>query len=102
VVQEVLEIVLMLSPIVPHVCHAAVAGAGPRWRADRRALAGSPTPRRWPQDTVEMVVQVNGKLRGRISVPAGAGEAAVRAAALAEERRVQRFVAGMRQPAQGP
>ena len=44
--------------------------------ADEAALAA---------DAVEIVVQVNGKVRGRISVPAGAGEDAVKAAALAEE-----------------
>ena len=38
-----------------------------------------------------MVVQVNGKLRGQISVPVDAGDEAIRAAALAEES-VRRFV----------
>ena len=35
---------------------------------------------------MEIVVQVNGKLRARIAVPAGAGEAEVRSAALAGSR----------------
>jgi len=52
-------------------------------RADAAALA---------QDTHEIVVQVNGKLRGRISVAVNADEAAVRAAALADAQ-VRRFVA---------
>ena len=52
---------------------------------DREALA---------QDTVEIVVQVNGKLRGRIAVPAGAEQPAVLALALADAD-VQRFVAGV-------
>ena len=55
----------------------------------------------WPQpdpaalvaDTVEIVVQVNSKVRGRGTVATGAGEADVKAAALADEN-VQRFVAG--------
>jgi leucyl-tRNA synthetase len=93
VVQEAYEIVtIALSPIVPHVCHAlwqalghATALIDERWpQPDAAALA---------QDTVTMVVQVNGKLRGQISVPVDAGEEAIRAAALAEES-VQRFVAG--------
>ena len=75
--QEALEIaVLCLSPIVPHVTPCAVAGAGAiralwrsRWRkADPAALV---------QDLVEVVVQVNGKLRGRISVPPGAPDEAI-------------------------
>ena len=91
--QEALEIiVLVLAPIVPHVCHALWHALG-----HERAIVDE----RWPvvdtaalvQDTVELVVQVNGKLRGRIQVAAGADEATVRAAALGEEQ-VSRFVAG--------
>jgi leucyl-tRNA synthetase len=37
------------------------------------------------QDLVEIVVQVNGKLRGRLSVPPDAGEERLREAALADE-----------------
>jgi leucyl-tRNA synthetase len=73
------------------VCHALWQALGSttalvdeRWpAADAAALA---------QDTHEIVVQVNGKLRGRISVAVNADEAAVRAAALADER-VRKFVA---------
>ena len=90
--QEALEIaVLVLAPITPHVCHALWQGLGwhtalidERWPAvDAAALA---------QDTHEIVVQVNGKLRGHVTVPVGSDEATVRAAALADER-VQRFIA---------
>jgi leucyl-tRNA synthetase len=90
--QEALALaVLMLSPITPHVCHAL-------WLA-----LGHTQPlidERWPvpesqalvQDTHAIVVQVNGKLRAHISVPASADEAAVRAAALAHDN-VRKFVA---------
>ena len=93
VVQEAFEIAtITLSPIVPHVCHALWASLG---------HAGALIDQRWPQpdpaalaqDAVTMVVQVNGKLRGQISVPVDAAEETIRAAALAEES-VQRFVAG--------
>jgi leucyl-tRNA synthetase len=43
------------------------------------------------QATHEIVVQVNGKLRGHVTVAAGADEAAVRAAALADPH-VQKFI----------
>jgi leucyl-tRNA synthetase len=91
--QEALEIaVLSLSPIIPHVCHALwmelghrTAVVNERWpKVDESALV---------QDTVEIVVQVNGKLRSRIAVPVGADEAAVREAAVADEQ-VQKFIAG--------
>jgi leucyl-tRNA synthetase len=67
------------------------------------AIAGertAPVDERWPEadpaalveDVVEIVVQVNGKLRGRISVAAGADKEAISALALADEN-VRRFVA---------
>ncbi len=91
--QEALEIItLVLSPIIPHVCHALWHALG-----YERAVVDEPWPKvdesALVQDTVEIVVQVNGKLRGRIHVAAGADEAAVREAALADEQ-VGRFVAG--------
>jgi leucyl-tRNA synthetase len=93
VVQEALEIaVLVLSPVVPHACHAL-------WR--ELGHSGAIVDQRWPEPdtraleraTVEVVVQVNGKLRGRVTVPAGADEATVREAALADAN-VQRFMEG--------
>jgi len=89
--QEALEhVVLMLSPIVPHICHElwSVLGHGTeianqRWPvADESALVA---------DSIQIIVQVNGKLRARIEVPADADKDAVQAAALADEN-VQRFV----------
>jgi leucyl-tRNA synthetase len=88
---EALEIaVLCLSPMVPHICHALWHALG-----HETALIDE----RWPQpeaaalvqQTVELIVQVNGKLRGRVQVAAGADEAAARAAALADAD-VCRFV----------
>jgi leucyl-tRNA synthetase len=90
--QEALQTaVLVLSPIIPHVCHALWRGLG-----KTTALIDE----RWPlpdagalvQDTHELVVQVNGKLRGHVTVPVNSDEATVRAAALADER-VKRFIA---------
>jgi leucyl-tRNA synthetase len=91
--QEALELaVLALAPIVPHITHELWRALGhvralidETWpEPDREALA---------QDTVEIVVQVNGKLRGRIAVPAGAEQPAVLAVALADAD-VRRFLAG--------
>ncbi|MCH7821417.1 MAG: leucine--tRNA ligase [Proteobacteria bacterium] len=91
VVQEALEaVVLMLSPIVPHACHALWSVLGHEtpvidmaWpKADEQALV---------REVIEIVVQVNGKLRGRISVPTDADNDAVSAQALADPN-VQRFV----------
>jgi leucyl-tRNA synthetase len=90
---EALEIaVLVLSPIVPHICHSLWFSLGhtsavidERWpEPDARALA---------QTMVELVVQVNGKLRARIQLPVGAPREHAQEAALADPG-VQRFVAG--------
>ncbi len=91
VMQEALEAVtLMLAPIVPHITHAM-------WQALGHADAVIDQP--WPvadesalvRDVVELVVQVNGKLRGRIQVAASAGKEEIEQLALTEEN-VQRFV----------
>ncbi len=93
VMQEALEAaVLLLAPVIPHVAHslwqqlghsdAAVAAPWPV--ADEAALV---------KDSVELVVQVNGKLRGRISVPANASKADIEAAALADEN-ARRYIEG--------
>jgi leucyl-tRNA synthetase len=93
VVQESLElVVLMLAPITPHISHTL-------WQALGHAEAV--VDARWPaideaamkQDKIELMVQVNGKLRSKIAVAADADQAAVEAIAFAEEN-VQRFTEG--------
>jgi len=91
VMQEALEIaVLGLSPMIPHVTHALWHALG-----HRTALIDEPwTPvdaAALQTSTIAMVVQVNGKLRGHISVAVGAAEDAIRAAALADPH-VQKFI----------
>ena len=90
---EALEaVVLMLSPIVPHICHAL-------WEK-----LGHSTPlidQSWPQvdesalemDLIEMVVQVNGKLRARVAVPTEADKVEIEKLAVADAN-VQRFIDG--------
>jgi leucyl-tRNA synthetase len=83
--------VLVLAPITPHVCHALWQALGNRQPlVDTRWPA--PDPQALAQDTHQIVVQVNGKLRGHITVAVDADEAAVRAAALADAH-VAKFVA---------
>jgi leucyl-tRNA synthetase len=91
--QEALEAAaLLLSPIVPHVCEALWAELKPGTRLLDQA---------WPKadesaltvDEIELVVQINGKLRGSIRVPAGADKAAIEAAAQASEA-AQKQLAG--------
>ena len=85
-------ITLLLSPIVPHVAESLWTALGHK---------GSVLKARWPapdqealkRDTLELVVQVNGKLRGRINVPADAPREQLEQAAL-NEPSVQPFVQG--------
>ncbi|MNF49498.1 Leucine--tRNA ligase [compost metagenome] len=91
--QEGLEAVaLLLAPITPHISHALWQQLGhaepiidATWpQIDQAALV---------QDSLTLVVQVNGKLRGEIQVAASASREEVEAAARANEN-VLRFTAG--------
>ncbi len=93
VLQEAFDtLVLLLSPLAPHVCEelwrhlghqdSVLRAAWPQWDEDATA-----------QDTVALAVQVNGKVRSHITVPSGADAAAIQAAALADAK-VQSYLNG--------
>ena len=91
--QEALEaIVLMLAPIVPHICHQLWLDLG-----HQEALVTASWPQvdesALEQDSIELVVQVNGKLRGKISVSAQASSEEIQALALSDEQAI-RFIDG--------
>ncbi|KAF0849353.1 leucine--tRNA ligase [Nocardia caishijiensis] len=78
-------LVLMLAPLAPHIAeelwerlgHTASLAHGPFPTADPALLVA---------DSVEYPIQVKGKVRSRIQVPADADPAAIEAAALADEK----------------
>jgi leucyl-tRNA synthetase len=91
--EEGMSILLrLLSPITPHLCHHL-------WRELKFGEDVMQAP--WPevdpkaleQDEVELVVQVNGKLRGSIRVPRQADKSTIENLAMANAN-VQKFVAG--------
>ncbi len=93
VAHEALEIAVMcLSPMIPHVTHELWRQLGHEqalamerwWTPDAEALV---------QDAIEISVQVNGKMRARVAIPADAGEELAVQAALADAN-VQKFVDG--------
>jgi leucyl-tRNA synthetase len=93
IVQETLELsVLMLAPIVPHACHALWNALGHQDAIVDESWP-KPDPNALQQDIVEVIVQVNGKLRGRISVASTASEAQIKEAAL-QDTNVQRWIEG--------
>jgi leucyl-tRNA synthetase len=88
---EIRPLVIMLGPIAPHLAEELwEALGGPPSLFDH---ASWPTfdPEKLATDTVEIPVQVNGKLRATISLDRGANEEAALAAALADES-VQRHI----------
>ncbi len=82
----------MLAPITPHIAHKL-------WQL--LGKSGTVIDAPWPtvdesalvRDSIEYVVQVNGKLRGKIQVAVNAPEEEVKALALANEG-VQKFTEG--------
>jgi leucyl-tRNA synthetase len=90
---EILEaITLMLSPIVPHICDQLWRDLGhenaivsEKWlTVDESALV---------QNSLDLMVQINGKLRGKISVSASASNAEIETAAL-NDSAVLKFIDG--------
>jgi leucyl-tRNA synthetase len=82
-----------LYPIAPHITHALWVELG--YAGELGDLLNAPMPQpaqdALRQDELELVVQVNGKLRGRVTIAAGASEEVIKAAALADEH-VKKFV----------
>ena len=83
--EGVRTLVLLLAPFAPHLTEEL-------WQ--RRGGTGSVHQQSWPvfdpaavrSGDVQIVVQVNGKVRDRLTVPAGSPEATVRSLALASEK----------------
>ncbi|MFL6548176.1 MAG: leucine--tRNA ligase [Povalibacter sp.] len=93
IVQETLELIVqMLSPIVPHAMHALWIALGHDDPLMDRAWP-KPDPDALVQDSIELVVQVNGKLRSHIRVAPSADESLIRETALADAS-VQRWMEG--------
>jgi len=91
--EAVEKLVLCLGPFAPHLCEEL-------WQA-QLGKKGSVALAEWPgydeslcvDDVVELPVQVNGKVRGKVTLARDANEAAARDAALADEN-VRKHVGG--------
>jgi len=96
VIAEGLAIFLrVLNPVAPHITHVLWQELG---FADTHGdILDAPWPQvdaaALEQAEIELMVQVNGKLRGSVKVPKEADKAAIEAAALANEN-VKKFVEG--------
>jgi len=86
-------VILLLSPFAPHIAEELWQILGNRkgltsatWPVYDRAVAA--------EDTITLVVQVNGKVRSRLTLPANQTEDEVRRLAL-EDEKIQRLLDGM-------
>jgi leucyl-tRNA synthetase len=86
-----------LAPYAPHLAEELWSETGRRRGLDRISLAEQPWPSFDPglcvDDEVDIPVQVNGKVRGKVRMPPDSSEDAVREAALKDEN-VQKHLAG--------
>ena len=86
------KFVLLLAPFAPYLAHELWEMLG-----EKESLLRAPWPKYDPElareEEIEIPVQVNGKLRGRIVVPAGASDELIRERALAEDK-IKAAIAG--------
>ncbi len=86
------DLVLMLAPFAPYLAHELWEMLG-----ETSELLRAPWPKFDPElakeQEVEIAIQVNGKIRSRITIPADAEEAQVRELALADEK-IKAAIAG--------
>jgi leucyl-tRNA synthetase len=93
VLKEALEaVVRLLNPFVPHICEELWQTLGHQQSVE---VSGWPS---WDEealksDVVTLVVQVNGKVRGKIQIPVAADQAYIEKEALGEAN-VQRYLEG--------
>ena len=94
--REAIDVLMrLLAPVAPHIAEELWERTGNRYSIHQQS---------WPvvdatlaaEDEVEVVLQVNGKLRDKVLVPAGASDEALRAVALSNDK-VQSFM-GSREP----
>jgi leucyl-tRNA synthetase len=81
----------VLYPVTPHIAHALWQQLG--FAASQGELLDAPWPRvdqeALMQDEIDLVLQVNGKLRGSVRIPAGASKHEIEKLAVASEAFLQ-------------
>jgi leucyl-tRNA synthetase len=79
------DLVLLIAPFAPHLANELWEMLG-----EKRSLLRVPWPKYDPalakEDEIEIPVQINGKLRGLIVVPAGSSDDAIRERALSDDK----------------
>ncbi|HCI44658.1 MAG TPA: leucine--tRNA ligase [Candidatus Omnitrophica bacterium] len=91
--RAVRTVVLLLAPFTPHLCEELWEKVGDGQESVARAAWPKYDEAALKQDSVQVVVQINGKLRGKFQVAAGSSEEDVRETVLADAK-IQEFLAG--------
>ncbi len=92
-VKEAIKTVLtLLYPMVPHICAELLECTGYTLRLDEASWP-SFNPETAREDEITIVIQVNGKLRGRLQTAPDTGEEELKSKALSDEK-VQKFIEG--------
>ncbi len=90
--EAISNLLLLVAPVAPHIAEELWAFLGKPYSIHQQAWPAW-DPAMLVEDEIEIPVQINGKMRGRVTVPADAGEDAIKAAALADAN-VQRHLEG--------
>jgi leucyl-tRNA synthetase len=91
--QAMQTMVLLLAPFTPHICEELWQKMGGREDSIMKAAWPSYEERALEQDMIQIVAQVNGKLRGKFDVPAGISEEEVKELVLSDEK-IREFMQG--------
>ena len=85
--------VLLLAPFTPHICEELWQRMGGREDSVMQAAWPSHDAKALEQDLIQIVAQVNGKLRGKFDVPVAISEDEVKELVLSDAK-IQEFMQG--------
>ncbi|WP_129629025.1 leucine--tRNA ligase [Candidatus Oscillochloris fontis] len=78
-------LMLLIAPVAPHIAEELWMRTGHSYSVHQQTWP-TPDPALAAEDEIEVVLQVNGKVRDKLTVPVGASEEELRALAMASER----------------
>ena len=91
--ETVVTIARMMAPITPHIAEEIWAEFGCQPEGVMNAGWPKVNPEALKEDSLQIILQVNGKMRGKLTVPAGLSREELETAARASEE-VKRFTEG--------
>jgi len=90
--ESLLAAIRLIAPFVPHICEELWQNLGHESNIFEESWLEY-RPEYLVQDEIKMMIQVNGKLRSQVSVPADIDEDALKQTVLADEK-TQKFISG--------